>query len=58
MDDHQHDLKPHKVLLNTHICVKCLTELCSHEIEILNQFYEVGGFCDNETCDRYLLLVL
>jgi hypothetical protein len=56
MSDHQHDLKPHKVLLNTHLCFKCGGGLIAHEVEILNQFY-AGACCDNPHCERYLLLV-
>ncbi len=47
-----------KTLIDTHLCFECKTHLTVHEIEIFNQFYEIGGFCDNEKCKRYLLLVI
>lgn len=45
-------------IADTHLCIDCGENLISHEIEILNCFYEVGGFCGNEKCKRYLLLVI
>lgn len=46
-----------KAIANTHMCFKCKGILICNEIEILNQFYEVGVFCDNEKCERYMILV-
>lgn len=39
-------------------CIKCGTQLVVSEIDIWGIFYEVGGFCDNKQCERYLLLVV
>ncbi len=58
MKDHEHDYKLHKTFVNTNLCFKCGKSLTVNEIEILNMFYEVGGFCDDEKCERYLLLVV
>lgn len=54
---HEHDLKYVKAIVNTHLCFKCNKDLVSNEIEILNQFYEMGAFCDDEKCERYMILV-
>lgn len=43
--------------VNTHLCFECKENLLANEVEILNQFYEVGAFCGNEKCKRYLILV-
>lgn len=40
------------------ICIKCQQKLLCHEIEIFNFPYEVGGYCENKQCERYLLLVI
>ena len=48
---------PWYFLANTNLCVECGGELVCNEIEILNMFYEVGAFCDNEKCKRYMILV-
>lgn len=39
-------------------CIKCGNQLIAHDIEIFNMYEEIGGFCDNEKCERYLLLVV
>lgn len=52
------DMKLVGIITNTHLCFKCGGHLSVNEIEIFNQFYEVGGFCDNEKCERFLLLVV
>jgi hypothetical protein len=57
MKDCEHKLEYVKAIANTHLCVKCKENLVSNEIEILNQYYEVGAFCSNEKCERYMILV-
>jgi hypothetical protein len=52
------DIKLVGAIANTQLCFKCGNNLVANEIEILNTYYEVGGFCDNEKCERYLLLVV
>jgi hypothetical protein len=52
------DMRPVGAIANTHLCLKCGGLLCANEVEMLNVYYEIGGFCDNEKCDRYLLLVI
>ena len=52
------DCKIVGAIANTHLCHKCGGELVSNEIEIIGAFYEVGGFCDNEKCERFLVLVV
>ena len=52
------DIRPNKELTSLHLCFECKQPLVCNEVEILNMFYEVGGFCDNEKCPRYLLLVV
>lgn len=52
------DVKLVGAIANTHLCFKCGGVLLSNEIEIIGAQYEVGGFCDNEKCERYLLLVV
>jgi hypothetical protein len=44
-------------IANTYLCVKCQGELICNEIEILNEYYEIGAFCNNEKCERFLILV-
>ena len=39
-------------------CSKCGNNLLSNEIEIFGELFEIGGFCPNEKCERYLLLVV
>lgn len=55
---HEHDLVLVGAITNTHLCLKCEKHLAASEVEILNQYYEIGSFCDNEECERYLLLVV
>lgn len=43
--------------IDTSVCIKCRGALVSNEIEYLGVFLEVGGFCYNKECERYLLLV-
>ena len=52
------DMKLVGVIANTHLCFKCGGNLVSNEIEIFSEFHEVGGFCDNEKCERFLILVV
>lgn len=52
------DSKLESVLVNTHLCTKCGKNLVAHEVEIFNTYYEIGGFCDNKECERFLLLVV
>ncbi len=52
------DLKLVGVIPHQDKCLVCKEGLVANEIEILNMFHEVGGFCDNEKCIRYLLLVV
>lgn len=52
------DVKIVGAIINTHLCFECGNNLVSNEIEILNQYYEIGGFCGNEKCKRYLILVV
>lgn len=41
-----------------HECKKCRQNLRVHEVEIFNNWFEVGAYCDNEKCERYLILVI
>jgi len=52
------DLKLIGAIINTHLCFECGNNLVSNEVEILNQYYEIGGFCDKKECKRYLILVV
>lgn len=52
------DMKLVGCIANTHLCFKCGKNLVSNEVEILNVYHEIGGFCDNEKCERFLLLVV
>lgn len=40
------------------ICVECSEDILVHEIEILNVFYEIGGYCNNPNCKRYKILLV
>jgi hypothetical protein len=57
-DCNHEDVKLVGAIMNTERCFKCKGNLVANEIEILNMFYEVGGFCDNSECERYLILVV
>lgn len=46
-----------KAIANTHFCVKCSKNLVSNEIYINYEYVEVGAFCDDDKCERYMLLV-
>lgn len=37
---------------------KCGELLVAHEIEIHGEFIEIAGYCDNEECIRFNLLVV
>lgn len=52
------DMKLVGAIANTHLCFKCGKNLVVSEIEILGSFYEIGGFCNDEKCERFLLLVV
>ena len=52
------DAIPVGVLPDTSKCWKCKGELVSNEVEIYNMFQEIGGYCDNKECERYMLLVV
>jgi len=52
------DIKVKSILFNTHLCIECGENLVSHEIEIFNSYYEIGGFCNNKDCKRFLLLTV
>ncbi len=52
------DVTLKKTLTNLHLCISCGGTLVSNEVEILNMLYEMGGFCDSEKCERYLVLVV
>ena len=52
------DAMPIGKLPDTSFCWKCKNQLVSNEVEILNMYQEIGGFCDNPECGRYLLLVV
>lgn len=45
-------------IANTHLCFKCGKNLVSNEIEVYGEYYEVGAFCNDEKCERFLLLVV
>ena len=45
-------------IFNTHLCVSCGGQLVVNEIEIMSSFHEVGAFCNNDKCDRYVILVI
>lgn len=51
------DVKLIGAIANTHLCFECGGVLVSNEIEILGQYYEIGAFCRNEKCKRFLILV-
>lgn len=58
-EDCEHkDIKLVGAIANTHLCFKCGKQLTVSEIEIFNQFYDVGAFCNDEKCERFLLLVV
>ena len=46
-----------KAIANTHLCVKCSANLVSNEIYVNYEYVEMGAFCDNEKCERYMILV-
>lgn len=52
------DVKLVGAIANTHLCFKCSKPLVSNLVEILNQDCEMGAFCDDEKCERFLLLVV
>ena len=52
------DAIPVSKLPDTSFCWKCHSQLVSNEVEIYNMWQEIGGFCDNPKCERYLLLVV
>lgn len=52
------DCKIVGAIANTHLCFKCHGELVANEIYINYEYVEVGGFCNNEKCERFLLLVV
>ena len=59
MSDHKHTPEAGPVgVIAALRCITCKWSLCSSEIEIHGTFVEVGGFCDNAACIRYLLLVV
>lgn len=39
-------------------CIKCGESLLLAENEVMGAYYEIGGYCDNKECERYLLLVV
>jgi len=55
--EHEHEPILVKAIANTHLCVECGGGLVCNEVEILNMSYEIGAFCDNEKCKRYMILV-
>lgn len=58
MGDCEHkDVKLVKTIVDDGRCISCKQPLVANEIEILGMFYEVGGFCSEEKCERYMLLV-
>lgn len=58
MNEHKHQEVLVGAIANTHLCFKCASQLVCNEVEVLGQYYEFGAFCDNEKCERYLLLVV
>jgi hypothetical protein len=50
--------KSGKISIKTNYCMRCKGELICNEVEIHNEFYEFGAYCDNERCDRFLILVV
>ena len=58
MKEHKHEEVLVGAIANTHLCFKCAGNLVSNEIEVLGDYIEVGGFCDSEKCERYLVLVV
>jgi hypothetical protein len=40
------------------LCTACKSYLRAHEIEVLGNFIEIGAFCENRACIKYLLLTL
>ena len=46
-----------KAIANTHLCFKCSENLVCNEIEIYGEYHEIGAFCDNDKCERYMILV-
>ena len=45
-------------IANTHLCFKCGKSLVINELEIYGEFKEIGAFCNDEKCERFLLLVV
>lgn len=51
------DVKLVGMMKSPDTCLECKGQLIANEIEIFNQYYEVGGFCDNSECKRYMILI-
>lgn len=58
IDCKHEDCKLVGCIANTHLCFKCHQPLICNEIEIYGEFHEIGGFCNDEKCERFLLLVV
>ena len=40
------------------LCRKCKSHLVAHEEEIMGILCEIAGYCNNEKCDFYKVLVV
>ena len=52
------DAMPVGKLPDTSFCWKCHAQLVSNEVYVNYEYVEIGGFCDNPKCERYLILVV
>jgi hypothetical protein len=57
-EKHEHELQYVGAIVTPETCIKCGDRLIASEIEIIGTFYEVGGYCENQKCDRFLVLVV
>lgn len=46
----------HEVLMPV-LCRKCMTQLVAHEEEIHGVLVEIAGFCPNDKCEFYEVLI-
>jgi len=44
-------------ILEPVLCRKCKGQLVAHEEEILGAMHEIAGYCPNEECEFYKILI-
>lgn len=52
------DKKCESCTLEPVVCRKCKSHLLSHEVEYLGILLDVAGYCPNEKCDFFEVLVI